>query len=277
MTDFIKDTKYERKKKAIEHTKNMDRLFSKEIKDSIDNTTIYLDDNIDFHIDENKVLTPKKYKLKSMSSVDAIFKYSNKFSKTAVLNFASYKYPGGGFMNGSMAQEESLCHQSFLYNVLKEFNDSFYKYNKNNTNHGLYESTALYTPNIVFTNGNNTRKCDVITCANVNKSAVDKYGYYNDDCINEIISNRIEFVIRIASMKKVDNLILGAWGCGVFGNDPYLISKLFALALEYPQSTGITHRFNKIIFAVPKEHSSGYHKFSNYTAFKEVLTDLRLL
>ena len=34
------------------------------------------------------------------------------------LNFASYKNPGGKFMDGSSAQEECLCHESILYEVL---------------------------------------------------------------------------------------------------------------------------------------------------------------
>ena len=60
-------------------------------------------------------------------SVEAIMNYSQ--GKTAVLNFASYKEPGGGFMAGSQAQEESFCHESFLYNVLRQFQ---YYYDWNN-------------------------------------------------------------------------------------------------------------------------------------------------
>ena len=86
-------------------------------------------------------------------TVSAIFQYtSEQDGKIAALNFASYKHPGGMFIKGSSAQEESLCHASFLYNVLKEFEDSYYKENRKNLNRSLYTNKALYSPNIKFFN-----------------------------------------------------------------------------------------------------------------------------
>ena len=54
------------------------------------------------------------------------------FNNIGILNFASYKNPGGMFLRGSTAQEEALCHESTLYNVLIKFNDTYYKSNREN-------------------------------------------------------------------------------------------------------------------------------------------------
>ena len=68
----------------------------------------------------------------------------NSNTKIAVLNFASYKNPGGMFLQGSFAQEESLCHRSTLYNVLSEYFPLEYRYNNANLNKGLYDHFAIY-------------------------------------------------------------------------------------------------------------------------------------
>ena len=88
-----------------------------------------------------------KIEVVDMDSVSAIFQYAE--NNTAVLNFASYKNPGGMFVNGSKAQEECLCHESFLYNVLKE-NQNYYNWNNQHKNRALYLNRALYSPNIKF-------------------------------------------------------------------------------------------------------------------------------
>ena len=83
--------------------------------------------------------------------------------KTAILNFADYLTPGGGYLNGSGAQEEVLCHESNLYSVLTNFTD-FYQWNREHINYHLYQNRAIYSPNIVFTNldGTLVNKFDVI-------------------------------------------------------------------------------------------------------------------
>ena len=91
--------------------------------------------------------------------VGAIMKYNN--GKTAVLNFVSYKNPSGMFLKGSKAQEECLCHESFLYNVLKEFQKDYYDRNKEHLNKALYTNRALFSENVVFFRNNKQVKCDV--------------------------------------------------------------------------------------------------------------------
>ena len=102
------------KNKAINHTKLMEEQYTNEIAKCILNTVVY--NSCSYHL-ENKYT----HSLVIQSdTVSAIFLPNCKDKKVCVLNFASYKNPGGKFLNGSSAQEESLCHESFLYNVLKE-------------------------------------------------------------------------------------------------------------------------------------------------------------
>ena len=83
--------------------------------------------------------------------------------------------------------------------------------------------------------------------------------------IYEVIKSRIEFIISTVSCFGIDTLILGAYGCGVFGNDPSLIASLFIDSL-------IQHNacFRKIIFAIPTSEASAIYNY-NYKAFSEVL------
>lgn len=116
----------ERKERAYLHTKNMAYVFSDHIEQCVRNTKLYDDTNT---FDElNPVLT-REVSVVDLDTVSAIFRYKRKEKRTAILNFASYKNAGGMFLQGSSAQEESLCHASFLYNVLSEFKD-YYAWNE---------------------------------------------------------------------------------------------------------------------------------------------------
>ena len=138
----------ERKERAYLHTKNMAYVFSDHIEQCVRNTKLYDDTNT---FDElNPVLT-REVSVVDLDTVSAIFRYKKKEKRTAILNFASYKNAGGMFLQGSSAQEESLCHASFLYNVLSEFKD-YYAWNDKHKNRALYENRALYSPDVVFTN-----------------------------------------------------------------------------------------------------------------------------
>ncbi|MEE3496454.1 MAG: TIGR02452 family protein, partial [Butyrivibrio sp.] len=104
------------KENALTHTEAMDRLYSEEIKKSIEGTNLY---EIDF-IRNETAGRGAEFLLEQAYTQESVARNAGR-GKTAVLNFASYRHPGGGFLNGSMAQEEAICHASFLYNVLREF------------------------------------------------------------------------------------------------------------------------------------------------------------
>ena len=177
--------------------------------------------------------------------------------RVAILNFASYKNPGGMFLNGSIAQEEALCHASngILFEVLsseKVFN-AFYEQNRKMLNRALYHDNLLYTYDVPFFRGTEMRKCDVITCAAPNKGAAQKYQNVPDAICDRAMRMRIRSLLLATidehlSFGEGDGLncvVLGAFGCGVFKNDPAAVAKMFREELiGFPI---------KVVFAVPGE------------------------
>ena len=244
--------KEERAKLALNHTKEMEDLYKDEIEDCIDETLAY---NVNSKFIEKRVNNKQIIIVDEIDSVGAVFKYININEITAVLNFASYNNPGGNFINGSKAQEECLCHESYLYNVLKGCM-GYYNINHKNKNKSLYTDRALYSPNVRFTKECKDVFCDVITCAAPNKTAAQKYYNVSDEENSKVLKERIEFVLKIAQDNGVDNLILGAYGCGVFGQDPLEVAKIFKEFL-----LGKYKCFNKVIFAIPNKLEVNYRCF----------------
>lgn len=222
-------TRNEAAQKAHEHTVLMNKLHKDEINHCVANSIIY-----DSHSDFSGIEAPKIGRsdlyVSPEDSVSAACRLNKEEGgKTAILNFASYKYPGGQFLSGSFAQEESLCHESILFNVLSEFPD-YYNWNNAHKNRSLYMNRALYSPDILFCpEGEDEFTCDVITCAAPNLNPYYKYG----NCSltleenSEVLDSRIRFILKIAADNHVNNLVFGAWGCGVFMQDPYEVSRLF--------------------------------------------------
>lgn len=194
--------------------------------------------------DKSPVTVEKRYENTDISiiakdSVSAVFECSN--GKTCLLNFASFTTPGGGFMRGSIAQEEAICHESILYPVLNHMHDTYNK-NRYDTNHGLYYNRGLYSPNVIFIRNQDTKQADVITCAAPNKNAMQATNQEN----LEALSSRIEFVLKMAADNQVETLILGAFGCGAFGQDAGIVSVFFMELLK--KYNGV---FQNVIFAIP--------------------------
>lgn len=247
--------------KAGKHTVHMAYAYREEIEKSIENSTIY---------DENTQFKGGFYSadcgiyLMDTDTVSAAQQYANS-GKVALLNFASYKNPGGQFLNGLYAQEEALCHAGFLYNVLSEFNE-YYEWNNKHKNNSLYMNRAIYSPDITFNpETRNEFTCDVITCAAPNLNPYYRYGNGDTTTLQEnakVLDSRMAFLMKIAVENRVDTLILGAWGCGVFKQNPTEVAKFFMKNIFNYGSD-----IQNFIFAIPDKNSA------NYIAFKEVLKD----
>ena len=115
----------------------------------------------------------------------------------------------------------------------------------------------MYSPDVVFTNDSVGTLCDVITCAAPNKSAAQKYCHVSDEENYNALESRIRFVLHIAEKEKVDTLILGAYGAGVFGQDATEVAQIFKRLL-----------IEKIIFAIPD-----CSRNKNYKKFLDVMSD----
>lgn len=231
--------KEELARKAKEHTKLMAENYAEEIEKAVNSTVLY----------HGSAILPADYPnvygsqgVIMTDSVSALFLPELAGKRVCILNFASYKNPGGMFINGSSAQEESLCHESFLYNVLKEFDTDcrcyyfdtdrrcYYAENRSHLNKGMYEDRALYTPNVRFFHeglNNCERLADVLTCAAPNYSVALKYGNFTAEDNYRALSRRIHFVKQILAIQKPDVAILGAWGCGVFRQNPTDVAELW--------------------------------------------------
>lgn len=264
------ENKKERTTHAIAHTERMEHDFDSKIERSVQGTQIY-----DSSIFNGLLVFVKEQKAKitveNLTTVEAIKKYQgsslqdiNDYKDLIALNFASYKNPGGKFLQGSFAQEESLCHESFLYNVLRRFDKTYYAQNRSYINRCLYRDVAIFTPYILFQeiNENSDEKwaANILTCAAPNYKAAKRYYDVNEITNFSALRSRIEFIMRIIAIQQPRVLILGAFGCGVFGQDPNMVAKLFKESID-----SMIYQPEQIVFAIPYN----FHK-ENYEAFEKI-------
>lgn len=199
---------------------------------------------------------------------------------TAILNFASATNPGGGVVKGSTAQEECICRCTTLYPALNQKIcwDRYYNVNRNaNTNIG--SDTIIYTPDVLVLKDKDYNRrskdkmfyVDVITCAapNLREKPSNLYNdgasktqlTLTDDELYAIHVKRAHKIFGIARAYDIDYLILGAFGCGAFKNNPEVVAKAYKDVIkEY------LHYFKVIDFAIIDGKNS-----NNYEIFKRTI------
>ena len=168
-----------------------------------------------------------------------------------VLNFANPVNIGGGVRNGARAQEEDLCRQSSLLLSL-ESREAFKYYKYNRGLHGKMGSDAfIFSPKVEIIKDRNgdflerPRIAAAITCAapylkfGMGRMTMPEY------CGMMLL--RIKGLLKFAAKERYTKLVLGAWGCGAFGNDPKIMSDLFHKALQEINPDGL---FREVCFAV---------------------------
>ncbi|ACB84206.1 TIGR02452 family protein [Natranaerobius thermophilus] len=187
------------------------------------------------------------------------------------LNFASAKNPGGGFLKGSGAQEESLSRASALYASISRQKE-YYRQNKQYSS-ALYTDHMIYSPQVPVFRDDQDRllkkpyQVAFITAPAVNAGVVRSKEPDNIHLIEETMVERIQKIICLAVYHGHSAIVLGAFGCGVFKNDPEKVAEYFHRCLFDVDEVGeLGYLFDKIVFAILARS-----KNSPYTTFKRSL------
>nr|WBO81814.1 TIGR02452 family protein [Streptomyces sp. SBE_14.2] len=150
---------------------------------------------------------------------------------TAVLNFASARNPGGGYLNGAQAQEEALCRASALYACLVGVRE-FYDHHRAHRD-AFYTDRVIHSPGVPVFRDDRGRLLDEPYTAGFLTSAAPNAGVIRRTApgraaeIPGALATRAERVLEVAAAHGYRRLVLGAWGCGVFQNDPADVAGAF--------------------------------------------------
>lgn len=193
-------------------------------------------------------------------------------ARVAVLNFASAKNSGGGFLRGAQAQEESLARASTLYSSLttRLATEGFYARHRTDLGAaGLYSDRVVFSPDVIVFRDEHSGAAlkspysvDVFSSAAVNVGALEDFAVrrrakFDDSSATYAMQRRISAVVaHIAAREpKYDAVVLGAFGCGVFRNDPTMVAKAFKIAVAKVPIV-------RAVFAIPDD---------NYEVFETIL------
>lgn len=181
--------------------------------------------------------------VRNETTLQASLRWVENGLRPLALNFANGKNPGGGFRCGALAQEEVLCRSSALYQTL--VGDPMYAAHREQQRP---ESTdwAIYSPDVpVFRQNDGTVLqqpwlLNVLTCAAPFAPSV------GQPAAGDLLQQRILRVLAIAHAFRHSVLVLGAWGCGAFKNDPQRTAIDFRRAL----ATDFRGAFSNVVFAI---------------------------
>jgi uncharacterized protein (TIGR02452 family) len=166
----------------------------------------------------------------------------------AALVFASARHPGGGFLSGAQAQEESIARASALF-ACQQRVPEFYEYHRASRDL-RYSDRVIYSPGApVFRDDAGDllatpHRVTFLTAAAPNLGAIRTNQPELADSVPETLRRRAVRVVEVAAAHGHRRLVLGAWGCGVFRNEPAVVAQAFAHALK--QTSGFHH----VVFAV---------------------------
>lgn len=257
---------------------------SNAIKNSSEKQKLYLEADEVVAPDKEKNKKTAKVVVSKKRSYEAASNYVGQ--ETCVLNFASASNPGGGVVNGSSAQEESLCRCSTLYFNLNapDMWAGFYTPHRMDAD-PIHNDDCIYTPEVVVMKSDNDNpvtlskdkwyNVNVITCAApnlrekpsnaMNQGDGNKAVKVSDKELLKIHEKRLTRILDIALLEGNEVVILGAFGCGAFMNNPEVVARAAKNVIS-----NYLHAFEIIEFAVycsPRDDS-------NYKIFERVMKPL---
>ena len=170
----------------------------------------------------------------------------------AVLNFASARNPGGGYLRGARAQEEDLCRVSALYTTLRQAPD-FYAAHRASRD-PAYSHRVVFSPDVPVYRDTGYRLLEApyqvsfLTSPAPNAGVIARDRPADVAAVPELLVERAARVLAVAARHGCGSLVLGAWGCGVFRNDPAQVAAAFRRNVS--GGGEFAGAFGRIVFAV---------------------------
>lgn len=184
------------------------------------------------------------------------------FCDMAVLAFASFTNPSGGYIQGYLGQEATLCADSYLYNVLDKQRKWYGENRRRNINCELYRNRALVVPAVRFDRNHVHAYADVIVAAAPNAKRARQEYRVSDDALLDALRDRIRFALAICDELGREKLVLGAWGCDNNGFDAEAVAELFREELASGD-----FKVKQVFFAVPSTRwDEDFAKFEHVLA-----------
>ncbi len=242
-----------------------------ELKNAVDNTLLYTPDHLAnlLRRSSGKGKSCIKFEVSSETTQASAHRLvtKEKVSDLVLLNFASARNVGGGFLNGAKAQEEDLARCSGLYSCLLT-QPEYYEANRRQTSL-LYTDHIIYSPNVPWFRINSHDAPDQLFLASVITAPAPNAGQFllqkqgNPSQIEKCLKRRCGMILAVAKENNHRNLLLGAWGCGVFRNDPDTVADAFAGWLE----SDFSDDFDRVVFAVYENSDHGNNRKAFHNRF----------
>lgn len=182
-------------------------------------------------------------------------------SDVVALNFASARNPGGGFLTGAKSQEEDLARASALYPcVVTQW--PYYEANRAERSF-TYTDHVIYSPRVPFFRDERWALVDapwtvsIVTAPAPNAGEAARHGE-SERSVRDALHRRAGMVLRVMASQGHRTAVLGAWGCGVFRNDPRAVAEAFAQWLRGPLGAA----FDRVVFAVYERRDGGPNRLA---------------
>ncbi|MDH6144960.1 uncharacterized protein (TIGR02452 family) [Kitasatospora sp. GP30] len=185
----------------------------------------------------------------SMAAAGRLVRDHGDEAAVGVLNFASARNPGGGYLRGARAQEEDLCRSALLYSCLLGAPDYYAEHRASSDLR--YSHRVIFTPGVPVIRDEHREllaqpyRVDFLTSPAPNAGQLQLRSQSSPAELAELLTERAHRVLAVAAEHGVRQLVLGAWGCGVFRNDPVQVAEAFAAALASHGSA-----LQRVVFAV---------------------------
>ncbi|KAF8119767.1 hypothetical protein EV363DRAFT_1492349 [Boletus edulis] len=186
---------------------------------------------------------------------------SSSFGRIAVLNFASATRPGGGFLSGAQAQEESIARSSTLFpSLMTDTAQQFHRLHLRDRQGGLYHHAMIHSPSVVVFRNDAGEwvtpfEIDILTSAAVNAGDVrNKSGRHADQAkvesmIESTMKERMGRILFLMEQQGAKNLVLGSFGTGVFRNSVEMVAGIWADLLT-GKDARYRSSFDRVVFAI---------------------------